>query len=445
MLDDLASSATTELELIAVARSAEDRATAEANARRLEAVQSIIDVALNQETLDDTLAAILDRLRRILRTDTATVLLLSEDGAALRVRSSVGLEEEVTGHVVVPIGQGIAGRIAASREPMILTDVASTDAVSEALRREVRSLLGAPLAARRRAARRGARGHEAAAQSSTRRSFGCWSSPSARIAAAIERARLFDAERAARTAAEAASRAKSEFLAIMSHELRTPLNAIGGFTQLLAEGVYGSLEPKQLEALARVHGGQRQLTRVIHDILQFVELERYAPPATLVPVPACTLLAQMNAHLAPRAEAAGIHYRPADCDTRVTVAVPRDAVKDVLDRVGENAVKFTPAGGSVTARCEVDDEEVAIIIADSGPGIPDDRLSSVFEPFAQADASYRRSHEGIGMGLAIARARARQIGGDLAASRAPEGGAELRLTLPRVQPVDTPPPLASLA
>ena len=122
-------------------------AQAEAAVRQLTAIQSITDAAVAMLEPDEMLNELLRRLSEVLRTDTATVLLLSEDGQQMQARASYGLEAEVTGKVMIPLGRGLAGRIAASREPMIFNDLSRTEVVSRPLREKVHSLMGAPLLA----------------------------------------------------------------------------------------------------------------------------------------------------------------------------------------------------------------------------------------------------------------------------------------------------------
>ena len=112
---------------------------------RLRALQYVTEAALAPVSLDELLHEILIRIRAVLHGDTATILLLSEDGQELVERAASGLEEEGAEKVHVPIGRGVAGRIAATREPMVVDDLSTVEIVSPAFRGKVRSLIGAPL------------------------------------------------------------------------------------------------------------------------------------------------------------------------------------------------------------------------------------------------------------------------------------------------------------
>ena len=429
VLSDLAAAATTELELIAMTQAAEARGAAEENARRLNAVLSITDVALMQATLEDTLSSILERLREVLRADTATVLLIDVQSGYLVVRASVGLEIEVANRVSMRVGEGLAGRIASTREPMIVADVGAARTVSPYLAGEIRSLLGAPLLLDDEllgVVHVGTRQARAFAEDDVRLLV----LAASRLAAAVERARLFDAERALRKTAESASRAKSEFLAVMSHELRTPLNIIGGHVQLLEDGVHGAITPAQLESLARIQTAQRQLASVIGDILKHVSLARNPGDGEKTAVGIRDALQRACAAMASPAAAKAQEIQRGTCPSDVTAVVSANVLHDILARLLDNAIKFSPRGTVIAVECGVRDARVWVSVTDSGPGIPDDRIDSIFEPFGRVDSSYRRGQEGIGLGLTLARSSARESGGDITARNVEPCGAEFRLELP---------------
>ena len=251
-------------------------------------------------------------------------------------------------------------------------------------------------------------------------------------AVAMDNARLYEAERRARADAEAANRAKSEFLAIMSHELRTPLNAIGGYAQLLAMGLRGPITPDQREDLDRIERSQRRLLALINDILNLSRIEARQVEYRLQTIDVADTVAAVEPFVAPQVQAKGLEFRirPATCDTRV-VADP-EKVQQILMNLLSNAIKFTPSGGRVTIECEdAGPGRMCIVVADTGIGIPGDRLESIFEPFVQLDTSLTRSSDGTGLGLAISRDLALGMKGELTVESEQGQGARFRLTLPR--------------
>ena len=267
-------------------------------------------------------------------------------------------------------------------------------------------------------------------------------------AQALERARLYAAEHearaeaeAARAQAEAANQAKSEFLAVMSHELRTPLNAIGGYAELMELGIRGPVTPEQQADLARIQQSQRHLLGLINGVLNYARVEAGAVHYDVADVPLAEVLATCEALVAPQMRAKGLALAHAGAcaggpdGTPLRVRADRDKVQQVVLNLLSNAVKFTPAGGRVELRCAAAAEPggrlaVRVEVADTGIGIPPEKLASVFEPFVQVDARLTRTQEGTGLGLAISRDLARGMGGDLTAESTPGQGSTFSLTLP---------------
>lgn len=237
----------------------------------------------------------------------------------------------------------------------------------------------------------------------------------------------------ARAAAEEANRAKSAFLAVMSHELRTPLNAISGYVELLDIGIYGTVTDKQRDALDRINRSQRHLLRLINEVLNLARIESGRVDYTIVDVPVDSMIDDVRPMVEPQLAAKDLAF-----DVRATqglvVRADREKVQQILLNLLSNAIKFTPQGGRVTLAAEARDDAPGMVftsVADTGVGIPAEKLASVFEPFVQVDVSQKGRKEGTGLGLAISRDLARGMGGDLTAESVPDEGSTFTLALPR--------------
>ena len=245
----------------------------------------------------------------------------------------------------------------------------------------------------------------------------------------IERAELLERESHARAQAEEASRLKEEFLATVSHELRTPLNAVVGWSRLLRmgqldqEGTSHAMEIIERNALM-----QKQIVEDLLDVSRIVtgKLRINTQPVDLLLV----IHAAIDA-IRPAAEAKEIevctHFDAPD----VTVRADVERLQQVFWNLLANAVKFTPAHGTIDVHLRRDDSQAEIRIEDSGPGVPPEFLPRIFERFSQADGSSTRKHGGLGLGLAIVRHLVELHGGTVsAANRDENGGAVLTVRLP---------------
>jgi PAS domain S-box-containing protein len=202
-----------------------------------------------------------------------------------------------------------------------------------------------------------------------------------------------------RKQAEAASRAKDEFLSIVSHELRTPLTPIVAYSQLLLRG---RLTPDQeRRALEMIHQSAQIQTRLVEDLLDLSRIVTGTFALEQEPVDLAEVIATALETVRPKAEASGIALERTESPLDGTVIGDRVRLRQIMWNLLTNAIKFTTTGGRIDVRLQQMGDQAAIVVTDSGIGIDPDFLPHAFERFRQADSSSRRPYGGLGLGLTI--------------------------------------------
>jgi signal transduction histidine kinase len=236
----------------------------------------------------------------------------------------------------------------------------------------------------------------------------------------------------ARREVEQANQAKSTFLATMSHELRTPLNAIGGYADLMLAEIRGPINADQRRDLERINRNQRHLLSVINDILNFAKVESGQLRLNLADISMNEALGELESLVAPMLIEKKISYEYKCCDPSYRAYADPERLQQILLNLLSNAAKFTPPGGAITVECGATHKWMRVKVVDTGVGIPQDKVQSIFEPFVQLERGLTMDMSGTGLGLAISRDLARFMGGDLKVSSVVGKGSTFILTVPRV-------------
>ena len=244
--------------------------------------------------------------------------------------------------------------------------------------------------------------------------------------------------RAARARAQAASRAKTEFLATMSHEIRTPLNSILGFAELL--GRTEPLSPAGLRKLQLIANAGGSLVTIVNDVLDFSRIEASRVDLDLRPTCPRSLLDDAAAIIAPEAHAKGLTLTVDSAQCEGVYLLDESRLRQVLLNLLNNAVKFTETGAIAVTLSVTRDERgdvLGVDIADTGIGITPEQQERLFLRFSQADSSIRRNFGGTGLGLAICKALVGLMGGEIGVrSTAGEGSTfSIRLPVQAVAPL----------
>ncbi|PYN91334.1 MAG: hypothetical protein DMD91_34380 [Candidatus Rokuibacteriota bacterium] len=384
-----------------------------------------------QVALGPTLQLIVERARDLLQAEVCLLALRQEGSDTFAIQAHRGIVPEALVGLRIRPGEGLGGRVIATGLPMMAGDYSTEYVDSPFLQivREagIRSAVAVPL--KFHAAVIGVLYVHSSVPGKFRdedqQLLGALAD---QAAIAIENARLFEQVRRhaeeleakveARTRElqeanqrlEDASRHKSEFLANMSHELRTPLNAIIGFTRLVMRRSQGVLPTKQYENLEKIVISADHLLGLINDILDLSKIEAGRMEVRLGSVDLGALVDGCLRTVEPTIKSERLRLLKVMDPDLPTLWTDQDKLKQIVINLLSNAIKFTEAGTiTVTARAE--NGKMAIAVADTGIGIPQDALELIFEEFRQVDSSSTRKHGGTGLGLSISRHFARLLGG----------------------------------
>jgi signal transduction histidine kinase len=229
------------------------------------------------------------------------------------------------------------------------------------------------------------------------------------------------------------------FYHTLSHELKTPLTAAREFVSILLDGLAGSLTPTQAEYLQFVKAGCDQMTICLNDILDVTRMEtgRFSVHVVRQSVPA--LVRRVTAGFAGRSRATGVQIAERFASDLPDAWIDPHRITQVLGNLIDNALKFTPAGGAVSvevARHPVESGRLAVSVADTGKGVPEEHLPHIFERLYQVRDGSEQSRMGLGLGLSICREIVRLHGGEIAVTSEVGKGTAFSFTLP-VAPVQS--------
>jgi signal transduction histidine kinase len=388
---------------------------AERRARqRIEHVQAVTDAALAHLEVEELLEVLLPRIRDIFAADTCAVLLRDRQTDELVARAALGIEEEVVAGVRIPMGGGFAGRVAATKRPVIIDDLATAHVLNPILREKgIESMLGVPLLVADDAI------GVMHVGSLVRRTFTkddveLLELVAQRVAIAIERAQLHEQTRQF-------DQLKLNFVAIASHELRTPATSIYGALMTLVQRVDLPEETRE-ELVMLAYEQSDRMRRLIEQLLDLSRLDSRAIRVAPRPIVLSSVLGGIVTGALPQGP-------PVEVDVPRDLAVVADPL--VLERVVinllTNAVRHGAPPIRLSAICK--DSSLRVSVEDAGRGVPVDLKDRLFDRFTRAEAGI-----GSGLGLAIARAYAQAMGGELF-YREGSPGARFELIVPQ-EPTD---------
>jgi signal transduction histidine kinase len=401
---------------------------------QLRFLHEVARLATTARTWDELLEAVVDRTRDVLHADVSSLYLLDRDGAYLTLAATNGLDRFQIGRARVPFGEGVTGRVAADRRPLIIPDV-KADARFMWVRgidqrRFVASMLSVPLT-----------WHDqivGVLNVQTERPRG-FSEPDVAqlgavgdlLAGIIEKGRQQSEAEARVEALKAIDEARSELIALVTHELRTPLAVVRAYTDLLAdEPPLRGRESRDVirrDTRAAWHRATleqiERLDRLVDSILASV---RVVPegPASVTPVDLDVLVGEVVASLGPILERHPVGIIPS---VRLHALADPPRLRQIVEHLIENAVKYAPPDTTIRIDWSLKEGVVQLGVSDEGPGIPDEWRERIFEPYARRDTHTAR---GSGIGLYAAKRLGESMGARLWCEPAHPHGARFVVAMP---------------
>jgi GAF domain-containing protein len=386
--------------------------------------------------LETVLTTIVSRAVQLSRLDSGAVFEYDEPAEEFVHRAATeegGDLAEARRASRIRKGEGVVGRTALTLEPEQVPDISVPGAYESRLRENliesgIRAVLAVPMVRDDRligclVVSRDRPGEFPAETIELLRTFATQS------ALAIQNARLYHEIADKSRQLQVASQHKSEFLANMSHELRTPLNAIIGFSEVLAQGMFGDINEKQTEYLHDILESGRHLLSLINDILDLSKIEAGRMELELSEFDLPQAIQNALTLVRERALRRGIALHHVIDDRVADIRADERKVKQVLLNLLSNAIKFTPEGGRIDVRAAPADGLIEVSVTDSGVGIAPADQEAVFEEFRQVGTADKKA-EGTGLGLALSRKFIQLHGGKIWVQSEVGRGSTFTFTLP---------------
>ncbi len=401
---------------------------------QLRFIHQVARLATTARTWDELLETVVDGTRDALHADVSSLYLMDRDGAYLTLAATNGLDRFQIGRARVPFGEGVTGHVAAHREPLMIADVKADPrflwvrGIDQ--RRFVASMLSVPLT-----------WHDQSVgvlnvQTERPRVFSPadvaqLSAVADLLAGIVEKGRQQSEAEARVEALKAIDEARSELIALVTHELRTPLAVVRAYTDLLADEPHltgrESRDVERRTTRAAWHGATleqiERLDRLVDSILASV---RVVPEdaATVTPVDVEQLVGEVLRSVTPLVAHHDLVVRGTP---RLHALADPPRLRQIIEHLVENAVKYAPAGTTITIDWALAEGVVRLGISDEGPGIPDEWRERIFEPYARRDTHTAR---GSGIGLYAAKRLGESMGARLWCEPAWPHGARFVVALP---------------
>ena len=402
---------------------------------QLRFLHRVARLATTARTWDELLETVVDETRDALHATVSSLYLLDRDERRLTLAATNGLDRYQIGRAQVPFGQGVTGRVAQTREPLVIPDVGRDPrflwvrGIDQ--KRFVASMLSVPLVWDDRIV------GVLNVQTETMRNFSDSDVAQLRaiadlLAGIVEKGRLQREAEARATELKAIDEARAELIAMVTHELRTPLAVVRAYADLLAEEPpleegRSSRDPERRERRADWYRAAMdqigRLDRLVDSILASVRVDREQPP-DLQPTDVGAVVREVVSELSPLL---GHHRVEVHGGIRLHALTDAARLRQILEHLLENAVKYAPPGTAIRVDWKLVEGGVRVAVSDEGPGIPEEWRERIFEPYARRETHTAR---GSGIGLYAARRLAGSMGARLWCEPAAGHGARFVVSLP---------------
>ena len=394
--------------------------------QRLQTLYDVTKTISSTLNLQEVLNLIAQSAAEAMQIKACTIRLLDESGRIVDTVAAYGLSERYLTKGPIDVQKSLLTHQALAGRPTIISDTSRDDRLqypAEARAEGINSMLYVPLFIRGRA--EGVICVYSVESNHFRESDAEFLSALAGAGAtAIENARTYQA-------LEIADRAKSEFVQMVTHELRSPLSAVQSMLRILEQGYVGPVTPKQQDLIQRSERRISFLLALVKDLLDLAagKMEQFTGEKREVVLN--EIIAKVAELMQTSAEEKGLEFKVEIVEEPLVLVGIEDGLERVFMNLVSNAVKYTPAGGSVAVRAWSENGQVNVEVADTGIGIPEEALPRIFNEFYRAKNSKAMEMEGTGLGLAIAKDVVEQHGGQISVKSAVGVGSTFYVTLPK--------------
>jgi signal transduction histidine kinase len=393
----------------------------------IQTLYSVTKAASSTLRLDEVLQVITQSAAKAMQVKAGAIMLVGESASLVDTIAASGLSEAYLnmGPIDVEKNHYIAQTLSSS-QPTIVANTSKEDRLQypEATRAEgIASILCVPLIIRSRA--EGVicvfGGKPNQFLSSDAEFLSALASAGA---TAIDNARAYEA-------LEMADRAKSDFVRMVTHEFRSPLSAVQSMMRLLELGIVGPLTEKQKDLVERAQRRISALLSMVGDLLELAAGKMEMLQSAKTTVNLGEIIVKISELMQPRAEEKGIVYRLEMAEEPLVLDGFADGLERVVMNLANNAVKYTPEGGSVTVKAWREGDQIRLAVSDTGIGIPEEALPRIFTEFYRAKNAKAMEVEGTGLGLVIAKDVVEQHGGQISVDSVVGKGTTFNVSLPR--------------